>query len=228
GFIDRHGSALLPAAAAAAPETLALATLGVLAARHRRMASAVHSGSDRWSPWRMAGGWRLNLPATETQTFVDPLDETREIAVRGSTEGGWRLAIGEVEMRARILGYEDGRLRAEIDGHILSATVLSGAEEVLVIEGGRTTRLRRLSSRFDPEEDAAGPGSVSAPMPGKVLDLFVAEGDAVERGTPLLVLEAMKMEHMITAPRDGRIRRLGVSAGAQVDDGAFLVEIAES
>ena len=63
-----------------------------------------------------------------------------------------------------------------------------------------------------------------APMPGKVVTLIAEPGVVVEKGAPLLVLEAMKMEHTITAPRKGKVVSFHVAAGDQVADGAELVE----
>ena len=227
GFIARHREALVPAAAPAAVPDLVLAALGILAARRERESRAGRDGGDAASPWRTGGGWRLNLPYSESQSFLDGTGAQRDVTIV-TCGASYGLEIDGNKMVARIEGYEDGRLRAEIDGHMESATVLVGHEELCVIHGGETVRLRRLSARFDPEEDAAGPGAVTAPMPGKVLDLLVTEGAEVERGTPLLVLEAMKMEHTLTAPRAGIVASLTAVVGAQVEEGTVLVEIAES
>jgi 3-methylcrotonyl-CoA carboxylase alpha subunit len=70
---------------------------------------------------------------------------------------------------------------------------------------------------------AADAGRLTAPMPGKIVAVHVKEGDPVKRGTPLLVLEAMKMEHTITAPADGVVERLRYKVGDQVEEGAELV-----
>jgi len=71
------------------------------------------------------------------------------------------------------------------------------------------------------EEEGAG---LLAPMPGKVIALLAAPGAAVDKGTPLLVLEAMKMEHTISAPRAGTVKGFRFAAGDQVGEGAELVE----
>ena len=71
------------------------------------------------------------------------------------------------------------------------------------------------------EEEGTG---LVAPMPGKVIALLAKAGAAVEKGTPLLVLEAMKMEHTISAPHAGTVKSFRYAAGDQVGEGAELVD----
>ena len=65
---------------------------------------------------------------------------------------------------------------------------------------------------------------VRSPLPGKIIDLRVKAGDSVSKGQALLVLEAMKMEHTLTAPADGKIKSVRYAVGEQVAEGADLVE----
>ena len=76
--------------------------------------------------------------------------------------------------------------------------------------------------------DAATSAVVVAPMPGKVVRLLVAEGELAKAGEPVAILEAMKMEHAVPAPCDGRVSALLATPGETVDDGAALVEIGGS
>ncbi len=71
----------------------------------------------------------------------------------------------------------------------------------------------------------ASTGSLAAPMPGRVIKLFVEQGAQVKKGEPLLILEAMKMEHTITAPSDGTIKEIHHAAGEQVLEGAQLIRM---
>ncbi len=73
----------------------------------------------------------------------------------------------------------------------------------------------------------AGEGTVRSPMPGRVVRVLVAEGDAVERGAPVVVVEAMKMETELAAERTGVVRRVRVAPGDTVESGATLLEIAD-
>ena len=73
----------------------------------------------------------------------------------------------------------------------------------------------------------SGAGKLVAPMPGQVTKLFVAVGDKVDKGAPLIVIEAMKMEHTITAPRAGIVARLPFGVGDIVPEAAELLVLAE-
>jgi 3-methylcrotonyl-CoA carboxylase alpha subunit len=111
-------------------------------------------------------------------------------------------------------GREKGRSLARWPGHV---TVFDGAT-------GYTFAVPDPLARAD--EAGAGADSLRAPMPGLVKVVRAARGDAVSRGQPLLVLEAMKMEHTIAAPHDGTIAEIAAE-GAQVTDGTVLVRFAE-
>ena len=110
--------------------------------------------------------------------------------------------------------------------------------DVVVVAAGDGVEARRKgrSWRFfgeDPAwagQSASGPadGQITAPMPGKVLGLFVKAGDAVKAGDRLAVLEAMKMEHRLTAPFDATVEAVTVAAGAQVTEGTLLVTLARA
>jgi len=85
--------------------------------------------------------------------------------------------------------------------------------------------LEELPRFPEPETAAIAAGGYSAPMPGKVIDVSVRVGDAIQKGQTLVTMEAMKMEHQLTASTDGVVTEVRVSAGQQVDAGDVLVVI---
>ncbi len=157
---------------------------------------------------------------------------------------GWRnVGAGEQHVAYAIgdhaikIGYRhtgDGRFAVAIDGEpLIAATLVSADRGALVIEDEqgvrRTVRVVREGARchvdglvlteaprFPDSAAEHAPGALTAPMPGKVVKVLVAEGDAVVVGTPLLVLEAMKMEHAVKATVAGTVASLAVAAGDQV------------
>ena len=90
---------------------------------------------------------------------------------------------------------------------------------------GRTYRWERIEPGSSSARDEGG---LVAPMPGKVLDVLVRQGQSVEAGTALMVLEAMKMEHRIVASTDGRVTQIHFQAGEQVAQGAVLLDLEEA
>ncbi len=225
-FIERHDSALLPAAAGAPDEVVFLAALGMVL-QWRRDAGR-RTAADPWSPWRDASGWRLNDEARDVLRFRDGAAE-RSVGVRHRRVGGCDLFLDNGDpVRAQGALDADGRLTATLDGRRREALVNRHGLEVTVIARGPgglggTFRL----SLIDPiaaagAADAEG-GRLTAPMPGRVVTVLVEPGAVVERGQPLMVLEAMKMEHTITAPADGAITDLPFAAGDQVEEGVDLL-----
>ena len=100
-----------------------------------------------------------------------------------------------------------------------------GIDYTLFADGG--SRRLRLVDPLDVtqyEAVASGEAAVRAPLPGKIIDLRVKAGDTVSKGQPLLVLEAMKMEHTLAAPADGTVKSVRYAVGEQVAEGAELVE----
>jgi propionyl-CoA carboxylase alpha chain len=102
---------------------------------------------------------------------------------------------------------------------------LPGREVVDVDSASGHARLTRVPRFTDPAAAVAS-GSLLAPMPGTVVSVAVAKGDAVAAGQPVLVLEAMKMQHTVSAPQAGVVDRIDVEPGAQVAAGEVLAVVA--
>jgi 3-methylcrotonyl-CoA carboxylase alpha subunit len=115
-------------------------------------------------------------------------------------------------------------LVADVGGARIRATVVrSGVDRVVMIQG-RGHRLALHDPDAAAERDV-GAGSLVAPMPGKIVAVMVQPGTEVKKGAPLLVLEAMKMEHTVISPRDGRVSVVHFEAGSMVAEGTQLVAL---
>jgi 3-methylcrotonyl-CoA carboxylase alpha subunit len=99
------------------------------------------------------------------------------------------------------------------------------AEMVHVFGTRGATQIVELDALAHAGEAAAEGGRLTAPMPGKVVSFAVKAGDAVKKGQPLAVMEAMKMEHTIAAPADGTVAELLYAPGDQVAEGAELLKL---
>ncbi len=205
GFIDRNMAALAPKPGAARPEDIALAAKGVLLA----------SASALPGPWGINDTFRIGGAGFDLVRFADG-----EAAIRGD-----RVEVGDAgfTVTARL---EGNRLKGAIDGARFDVWFEASPSGVTFIRNGETRTLA-LHDPFDVEEagDTRG-GDIVAPMPGKVIQMLAEAGRAVKRGAPVAVLEAMKMEHTLTAPADAKVAEVLAKPGDQVIEGMLLVRFA--
>jgi 3-methylcrotonyl-CoA carboxylase alpha subunit len=221
GFIARHRAELVPPPARVPDTVLALASLGTLLARQSEAATAAKISGDPHSPWHQASGWRLNDDAHHVLRLRDPVAGELAITTHFRRDGFVvDLPSGSVKAGGTLV---DGRLDARVGGAKHTAAFVRRGDEVTLILGGRNHTLALANPIAEAADSALDGGRLTAPMPGKIVALRVAAGTAVKRGAPLLVLEAMKMEHTIAAPADGVVERLRYKVGDQVDEGAELV-----
>lgn len=151
---------------------------------------------------------------------------SRTVTLDALGPGRWRVDVDGAVFELAAESLPDGRLRLTGgDGPVLAEVTAAGTR--------RFVRLGALEFVLDRETVARGRGAgahgggLEAPMPGVVTKVLVAPGDAVTKGQPLVAIEAMKMEHLVRAPRDGRVAAVPVAAGAMVAAGTRLVELAD-
>lgn len=122
-----------------------------------------------------------------------------------------------------LVQHNRGRLHLTLrDGRTCLAHAAKVGDVWWIHLNGRTYKWERIEPGSSGAEDEGG---LVAPMPGKVLEVLVAQGDIVQAGTPLMVLEAMKMEHRIVAAADGTVVAVHYEAGDQVAQGAVLLDL---
>ncbi|MCH9019798.1 MAG: ATP-grasp domain-containing protein [Proteobacteria bacterium] len=219
GFVERHRAEIMPAPGPAPDRALALACLDALL-RRAEDASARES-RDPHSPWGLFTGWRLTDEARHALRFLDG-DAERVVMVR-FTAGGYRLDLPGGAVAARGERNDAGDLVAEIGGERVTATVVERGREVTVFADGASHRLFHHDPLDSVGEEAGPDNRLIAPMPGKVVAVKVEPGARVSRGAPLMVIEAMKMEHTIAAPADGCVERVNYAPGDRVEEGAELI-----
>ncbi len=227
GYLDRHLDEFLPAPGAPEPVLLAAAVAAQLLAAEASARACNEASGDPRSPWVSNDGWRLGGPATRVLAFEH--EGTRfEVGAAGGA-GCYTITIDGSAHQVDGARLAGGVLAARVDGRGVRLRVLDAGPRLLVHDGD--TRLALLPR---PLHLAAGGGAdagadrVLAPMPGRVVVARVAAGDAVEEGQELMVIEAMKMELSLKAPRAGTVAEVRAAEGDFVDADAVLVALEEA
>ena len=209
-FIGDHQSDLVPPVGAADTTTVRVALRFLLDERGQ---NKTPSAGDTNSPWRATDGWRANLPARDR---VELRDGDEEISIDLINSGnGWRAVLPNIAKPMAIDPSPEG-IEVYRDGHVL-----------IISDGAQNHRLTHIVPLAKADRCEGAGGGLTAPMPGKVVQAMVATGDTVVRGQTVMILEAMKMEHAISAPADGIVADVFFAAGDQVDEGAELLRLAK-
>ncbi len=219
GLIERYRAELLPDGQPAGDVTLAVAVLSELLRADEEARARARSSGDPHSPWHDSSGWRLNednfhvFTLTDGERKVPVTAHYRPAGYELELPGGRVIAKGEVD--------GDGRLSADLDGARMLGQVVRRGSELTVFVQGTSHRLQLEA--LEAVDDAAAAGSLTSPMPGSVIDVLVKAGERVEKGAPLMLIEAMKMEHTIAAPAAGRVREIFFAKGDLVKEGVELL-----
>lgn len=214
GFIDRYSPARRRDVPAAELARAALAA--ALAAQQTRRTEARVLAT-------IPSGWRNNPSAMQEVRYRH---RDQEVTVRylRDRRGSFSYQVEDLSGVALILEWGSGRISLEIDGLRQAFTVTSDGPRHWVQTPAGEVELTEVP-RFPERARETVLGGHTAPMPGKVLAVNVEPGQHVTAGQVLVVLEAMKMEHLISCTQDGLVREVRVTPGAQVEAGQVLVVV---
>jgi acetyl/propionyl-CoA carboxylase alpha subunit len=208
GFLAEHGLPQPPPA----NTTVSLLAAGLVQGLALRSAG----------PPGVPPGFRIDGPAWDTARWQ--VGEPTSVAVR------WRGEVLEVRLDGTIHaltvhGVDGDAVRLTHDG-VQQTWRLATADDRIFVHTGRVEGFAIRLPRFPiPQPPSAEPGSCTAPTPGTVRAVHVTVGDTVQANTPLVVLEAMKMEHVVRAPEDGVVAAVRCAVGDTVDAGDLLVRL---
>ena len=173
------------------------------------------------SPWAIADSWRLTGPAARL-VMLEHLEQRKQLQVRDSANG-WHVQVSDASIS--VTGKTDSTGYAvQLGEHLQRGQAIREGNTLYVFGSEQQQRFNIHDPVAEAENSNDHGGSLLAPMPGRVVTLLVQPGTTVSRGTPLLVMEAMKMEHTLQAPADGTVHGFRTKAGDQVADGAVLVD----
>ena len=185
---------------------------------------------DPHSPWARPDGWQL-VPGNGLRVRLESAGTSRDVRLLPREQDAWVARIGRIDQ----VGDESHELSLhDIDGDALILQIgdrnhrldIFAEDDRLMVADGEQAWMIRREAPYAPASvagaDEAHPGS---PMPGRIVAVHVAEGDSVEAGQPILVLEGMKMEYTVKAGVAGTVEKIKYSEGDMVDAEVPLVDI---
>jgi len=223
GFISKHLAQLIPPDLSTTNEAYALAAAAILKEAELETTHNIMWSKLQRSPWQILDGWRPNQEGKTVVAFLRN-DERLPVEISSFTDSEWIVKVDEKTYKI----FDDER-----DANLLIETSFAYIDDwtravkddaVILLQPGKTLRV----PRYQPEAaaDALGGGNaIVSPMPGKILEVRVKAGDEVSKGQKLVVMEAMKMEMGLEAPRDGVVESVDCSVGELVDDGLALITL---
>jgi 3-methylcrotonyl-CoA carboxylase alpha subunit len=222
GLIERNRQEIFAKRDEIGTDALAAAVFAELADEERTARERARASGDPYSPWHRADGWRLNEDSHHDFVFVEG-ESAHPVRVHFSGSG-LRLAVHGRDHAFAGEPLEGGALSIRLDERVFRARALRDGNDWHIFAGGDYRRLT-LRHGLPGQDDEGRSGSLAAPMPGRIVQIMSRAGETVKKGQPLLILEAMKMEHTITAPADGVVKEIHFAAGEQVLEGAELVTL---
>ncbi|HSC01372.1 MAG TPA: biotin/lipoyl-containing protein, partial [Burkholderiaceae bacterium] len=203
------------------PLSLEVAAAGVVA--HALAEEAALQDAD---PWSRRDGFRLHGGARR-HFHLKRGNAEHGVALARLHDGALRLEIGDQSWPLQVRSLGGDRHDATLGARRLTLDVYVHGEQVTVFAPEGRADLREVDDIAHAGEGAADGGQLTAPMPGKLIAYLAKPGERVARGQALAVIEAMKMEHTIHAPRDGVVGECLYAAGDQVGEGSELLRLQE-
>ncbi len=224
GLIDTHRDALFPPPGIVPPRALVTAAAVEYARLRESAHAAARASGDPHSPWSVPDAF-WNGTQTRAVRFAYA-DGDAQYPLVVHPRGGAALEV-VVDGRATsvTIAREDGRFVLATADARYGASVIASGEDRFVFAPGVRRRLRFVDPLAHAGEEEAHGGHMTAPMSGTVVAVLVKAGDRVDKGAPLIVLEAMKMEHTIAAPSAGVVSAVHFSVGDRVAEGVDLVDV---
>ncbi|UUZ62355.1 acetyl/propionyl/methylcrotonyl-CoA carboxylase subunit alpha [Polaromonas sp. P1-6] len=175
-------------------------------------------------PFSRRDGWQTH-GVTQRPFEFDFHGEHSKAALTYLHDGALQLKVGDVS-GPLVFARSAQSIDIQFAGQRLTAAVYTQGEVDYVFTARGATQITAIDLLAHAGESHTEGGRLTAPMPGKILSFSVKVGDSVQKGQPLAVMEAMKMEHTIAAPADGVVQELLYAPGDQVTEGSELLKIA--
>ncbi len=224
GYLDRHLDEFMPAPALTDEQRIA-AAVAVLLEQEAAVLRAASASRDPGSPWAIADGWRLGHTGRRPLAFQHR-DQRWEARAHGHG-GRYDVEVDAVAHPVEGASLTAGVLELRIHDQARRFRVHRHGNRITLHDGELRATLEALPAyQRTAGGDSGGDGRIVAPMPGRVVVVRTRVGDSVDAGQELLVMEAMKMELAVKAPRAGTVAELRAAAGEFVEADRILVTLA--
>ncbi|MFT5485077.1 MAG: 3-methylcrotonyl-CoA carboxylase alpha subunit [Halieaceae bacterium] len=221
GFIENNQKDLFHQSAADIAQVLPLATIYLILEEQRNARSLAGESADRWSPWAQCNNWRLNdLQPRNWIVVIGGIEHSLNVIQKSEQQYTIHGEHGTCTASGSLAGND---LLVEIDGHRQQVSVASHDDLYSLYTQNFAIQFQVPRLEFSDDTSDGAADGFAAPMNGTLVALLVEPGQAVTAGTPLLVMEAMKMEQTINAPSAGRVTEFYYQAGDLVDGGSSLL-----
>ncbi|HJT97301.1 MAG TPA: biotin/lipoyl-containing protein, partial [Rhodanobacteraceae bacterium] len=226
GYLDRHLDELVGASDADAAAPMIAAATAWLLHEEQSAECAAYRSPDPHSPWSRVDGWRLGHPGKRIVALSDR-GARREIAAFGAA-GAYTLGLDARTYTVSNAHLAGGQLVATVDGETRRWRADIDAERIRIHDGTRRHVFAHAPAFAFEASEKASSDKIVAPMPGRIVLVKTRPGDEVGEGQELLIMEAMKMELTLRAPRAGTVESVQAAAGEFVESDAVLVRMAEA
>ena len=225
GLIEHERATLLPPPEKLSLNNLALAVAAILAYENS-------CDQDQKSPWGIKNGWRMH--GDYVRHLIISEGDTRYPIKLSYLKTVYSLSYQEqticFNVQSQMVDAQKQSLELQLISEViannrLTAQVVTTNHSIHLFTHDARYKLRYLDPLHHETEEEHSGGGLSAPMPGKVIAVLVEKGHLVKKGMPLLIIEAMKMEHTITAPQEGVVKEILYRVGDQVADGKQLLTL---
>ncbi|UAA40252.1 acetyl/propionyl/methylcrotonyl-CoA carboxylase subunit alpha [Paraneptunicella aestuarii] len=230
GFIDKHHDAIFVEQSKDIEKYLPMMAVALILDKQKQAENLIaNHNNDPFSPWQLSNAWRANETHEQTlsldvsgEIYTVSLMQLEDNASRNTA--GRRFVVKAGEKTSQISAQiENDLLQLNIDGHRQTVTIANDDIGISLYTNELVIHFAEHKPDLGLDEDNEGNAGFTAPMNGTVVKLMVETNAIVEKGQPLMIMEAMKMEHALTAPATGKVTEFFYQVGDLVDGGAELL-----
>jgi 3-methylcrotonyl-CoA carboxylase alpha subunit len=227
-FIEKHHAVIFHNNEQSLADELPMAALYVVLSKQQQAEKMAANTNDPYSPWNATNAWRLNAPHVYSFTLLHH-DVEYPVEVEQKRRGNdsfYRITVNQqhYDCQGRL---DDHHFLININGYRSCATFTENDQQIYLFRDNGVFHFQLALPDYGDLGQQDNHGGLTAPMNGTIVQVLVAVGESVQKDQPLVIMEAMKMEHTIKAPANGKVTEIYFNTGDMVDGGAELLAFEE-